>query len=187
MNLASEVVNDRYLKVLIVAQAVVAKFLCNDAAVGNRFGISIEINPDPVSDRNAIFHIEKEFLHHRTSENQSVASGIVPDVSPKPLLASEKRAKGDGDLPMTIALVTRRKRTSIAQRIAPQFLKFVQAVKTFDQRLAIGHGIRLARSTAEGPVKSRSSQSRQPSTVCSLSHISSMGKSGVDIAVNGDA
>jgi hypothetical protein len=65
--------------------------------VGNRFGVGIEINPDPVSHRDAIFHVEKEFLHHRTSGNQSGASGIVPDVSPKPLLASEKPAKGDGD------------------------------------------------------------------------------------------
>jgi hypothetical protein len=60
MNLASEVVNDRYFKVLIVAQAVVAKFLCNDAAVGNRFGVGIKINPDPVSHRGTPPFISKK-------------------------------------------------------------------------------------------------------------------------------
>jgi hypothetical protein len=29
--------------------------------MGNCFGIGLELNPDPISHRNAIFHIEKTF------------------------------------------------------------------------------------------------------------------------------
>jgi hypothetical protein len=67
MNLATERIDDGYLKVLIVAQTVVAKFQSEDFAMRNRVGIALELNPDPVSHRDAIFHIEKEFLHRFTS------------------------------------------------------------------------------------------------------------------------
>jgi hypothetical protein len=63
MNLATCRVDDRYLQVLIVAQAVIAKVLCKLLAMVDRVGVGLEIDSDPVSERDAIFHIEKEFLH----------------------------------------------------------------------------------------------------------------------------
>jgi hypothetical protein len=63
MNLATGRVDDRYLQILIVAQAVFAKVLCKLFAMTDRVGVGVEIDSDPVSERNAIFHIEKEFLH----------------------------------------------------------------------------------------------------------------------------
>jgi hypothetical protein len=63
MNLPTGRIDDRYLQVLIVAQAVVAKVLCKLFAMIDRVGVGIEIDSDPVSERDAIFHIEKEFLH----------------------------------------------------------------------------------------------------------------------------
>jgi hypothetical protein len=63
-------------------------------------------------------------------------------VSPQPFLVSEKAAKRDGDLPVTIALVSRWKRPRIVQCIAPQLRKLFQAVETFDKRwFDGGHGI----------------------------------------------
>jgi hypothetical protein len=46
---------------------------------------------------------------------QTGVSGIVPNVIPQPFLIFEQQAKPDGDLPVLIALVSRRKRTRIAQ------------------------------------------------------------------------
>jgi hypothetical protein len=46
-------------------------------------------------------------------------------VSPPPFLIFEKRAKGDGDMKVLIAFLTRRKCPPIAQHIAPQLPKFI--------------------------------------------------------------
>jgi len=77
-------------------------------------------------------------------------------VSSQPFLASEKRAKRDGDLPVLIALFSRRKCPRVAQCIAPQFDKFFDAVETLDKRFDGGHGIGLAPIAVQWPVKSRS-------------------------------
>jgi hypothetical protein len=63
MNLATGRVDDRYFQVLIVAQTFVAKVLCKLFAMIDRVGVGLEIDSDPVPERDAIFHIEKEFLH----------------------------------------------------------------------------------------------------------------------------
>jgi hypothetical protein len=63
MNLATGRVDDRYLQILVVAQAVVAEVLSKLFAMIDRVGVGLEIGSDPVTERNAIFHIEKEFLH----------------------------------------------------------------------------------------------------------------------------
>jgi hypothetical protein len=67
MNLTSDRVDDGYLKVLIVAQAVVAEVLSELFAVLDGFQITFEVDPDPVSHRDAILHVEKELLHRHTS------------------------------------------------------------------------------------------------------------------------
>jgi hypothetical protein len=66
MNLTSEPVDDRYLKVLIVAQAVVAEVLSELFAALNGFQVAFEVDPDPVSHRDAILHVEKDLLHRHT-------------------------------------------------------------------------------------------------------------------------
>jgi hypothetical protein len=40
-------------------------------AVGDSLKIAAEVDPDPVSKRDAIFHIKKELLHYRTSNRFS--------------------------------------------------------------------------------------------------------------------
>jgi hypothetical protein len=196
MNLATGRVDDRYLQVLIVAQAVVAKVLCKLFAMINRVGVGLEIDSDPVSERDAIFHIEKEFLHfprlellqwksstrlrglaaarfwlpaptiwfnqmHRVSFHRGTGAtgrdAKVPSAewarsqfSPprsvgcetasqiaitltarslnsmrvEPFSVLEQGAKRRGDLPMLIAFGAGRKRTRIAQNIAPVIKKF---------------------------------------------------------------
>jgi hypothetical protein len=64
-------VDNGYLKVLIVPQAVVAEMLCKLSAVRDGFKIAFEVDPDPIPKRDAIFHIEKELLHCRTSNRFS--------------------------------------------------------------------------------------------------------------------
>jgi hypothetical protein len=63
MNLTSERVDDGYLKVFVVAQAIVAEMLSNLLAVLNGLQVAFQVDPDPVSHRDTIFHIEKELLH----------------------------------------------------------------------------------------------------------------------------
>jgi hypothetical protein len=67
MDFPSDRVDHRYFKVLIVAQAVVAEMLRQLFAVCDSLKIALEVDPDPISERDAIFHIEKELLHCRTS------------------------------------------------------------------------------------------------------------------------
>jgi hypothetical protein len=67
MDFPSSRVDHGYLKVMIVAQAVVAEMLRKLFAVRDRLKIALKVDPDPISKRDAIFHIEKELLHRRTS------------------------------------------------------------------------------------------------------------------------
>jgi hypothetical protein len=71
MDFPAERVDNGYLKILIVAQAVVAEMLRKLFAVRDSFKISAEVDPDPVSERDAIFHIKKELLHCLTSNRSS--------------------------------------------------------------------------------------------------------------------
>jgi hypothetical protein len=63
MNLATGRIDYRYLKVLIVAQASFAEVLSKHFAVLDSLQVAFKVDPDPVSHRHAIFHIEEEFLH----------------------------------------------------------------------------------------------------------------------------
>jgi hypothetical protein len=63
MDFPSERVDNGYLEILIVAQAVVAEMLRKLLAVRDSLKIALEVDPDPISKRDAIFHIEKELLH----------------------------------------------------------------------------------------------------------------------------
>ena len=109
----------------------------------------------------------------REERTRDGVSGIVPNVIPQPFLTFEQRAKGDGQLPVLITLVAGRKRTSVAQRIAPQFRKFVQGIETSDKRFDGSHAIGLAPSTAQRRVNRHhiNRQSPQqyvhPATSCS--------------------
>jgi hypothetical protein len=60
-------VDHGYLKVMMLAQAVVAEMPRKLFAVRDSLKIAVEVDPDPISKRDAIFHIEKELLHCRTS------------------------------------------------------------------------------------------------------------------------
>jgi hypothetical protein len=61
MNRTRELVDDRYLKVLIVAQAVVAEVLSELSAGLDGLQVSCEVDPDPVSHRDAILMSKKNF------------------------------------------------------------------------------------------------------------------------------
>jgi hypothetical protein len=63
MDLASERVEDGYLEIFVVGKTFIEKMLCEGFAVGNRVGIGFEVESNPVSHRDAIFHIEEKFLH----------------------------------------------------------------------------------------------------------------------------
>jgi hypothetical protein len=63
MDFPSERVDNGYLEILIVAQAVVAEMLCKLLAVRDSLKIAFEVDPDPISKRDAILHIKKELLH----------------------------------------------------------------------------------------------------------------------------
>ena len=63
MNLTSERVDDRYLKILIVGETAITKVLRQLPAVLDSLQIAFEIDTDAISERDAVFHIEKEFLH----------------------------------------------------------------------------------------------------------------------------
>jgi hypothetical protein len=67
MDFPSSRVDHGYLKVMIVAQAVVPEMLRKLLAMRDSLKIAVEVDPDPISKRDAIFHIEKELLHCRTS------------------------------------------------------------------------------------------------------------------------
>ena len=72
MDFPSSRVDDGYLKVLIVAQTVVTEMLRKLFAVCDSLKIAVEVHPDPVSERDAIFHIKKILSHCRTSNRFSL-------------------------------------------------------------------------------------------------------------------
>jgi hypothetical protein len=78
MNLPPVFVDNQYLKVLVVPQAVVAEVLRDLFAVTDRFSIRVELNPDAVSHRNAIFHVEKEFSHRQCPVSRILANLVRP-------------------------------------------------------------------------------------------------------------
>lgn len=59
MDLSPAAVNDRYLEVLIVQQAAIAEVLGKLFTVLDSLQVVFKIDADPVSHRDAIFHIEK--------------------------------------------------------------------------------------------------------------------------------
>jgi hypothetical protein len=63
MNFASQRINDGYLKVLVVAEALIAEVLGKRSAVLDRFNVAVELNTNSVSQRNTIFHVEEKCLH----------------------------------------------------------------------------------------------------------------------------
>jgi len=63
MNFASQRVDHGDLKVMVVAEAVVAKVLRKHSAVRDRFEVAVELNSNPVAERNAISHVEEKCLH----------------------------------------------------------------------------------------------------------------------------
>ncbi|MEI9924336.1 MAG: hypothetical protein WDN50_13135 [Bradyrhizobium sp.] len=81
MNLTAERVDDGYLKVLIISQAISVKVLCEDPAMCDRIGIALEFQPDSVAQRDAVFHIKEKFLHSsqpRVVRDPSILSGFLP-------------------------------------------------------------------------------------------------------------
>jgi hypothetical protein len=82
MNFPSQRIDHGYLKVLVVAETLVAEVPGEHAAVFDRFNVVVELNSNPVSQRNAIFHIEEKCLHRhhlvcsgRPAEEKSPARG----------------------------------------------------------------------------------------------------------------
>ena len=60
MNFPSQRIDHGYLKVLVVAETFVAEVLGEHPAVFDRFNVGVELNSNPVPQRNAIFHIEEK-------------------------------------------------------------------------------------------------------------------------------
>jgi hypothetical protein len=67
MYFAPRRVYDGYLKVSIIAQASVTKMLCQNSAMRYCIGIRLELDPDSISERNAVYHVEEKLLHGITS------------------------------------------------------------------------------------------------------------------------
>jgi hypothetical protein len=63
INLPPDTVNDRYRKVLVVAQTAFTNMPCKLPAMLNCSGIGHELKAHAISWRNAIFHVEEKFLH----------------------------------------------------------------------------------------------------------------------------
>src|SRR5260221_13001136 len=76
MNFASQRVDHGDLEVMVVAEALAAKVLRKHPAVRDRFDVAVELNSNPVAERNAISHVEEKCLHchHVTRFSQSPAS-----------------------------------------------------------------------------------------------------------------
>jgi hypothetical protein len=64
VNLASEPIDDRYLKILVVGKAIPEKVLCEDSAMCNRVGVGLELKSNPIPHGNAVFHVKEKFLHN---------------------------------------------------------------------------------------------------------------------------
>jgi hypothetical protein len=78
MNLPPVFVDNQYLEVLVVPQAVVAEVLRDLLAVTDRFGIGVELDADAVSHRDAVFHVEKEFSHGQCPVSRMSANLVCP-------------------------------------------------------------------------------------------------------------
>jgi hypothetical protein len=65
MNFPSPRIDHGYLEVLVVTQALVTEMLGKRSAVLDCFNVGVELDSNPVSQWNAIFHIEEECLHRR--------------------------------------------------------------------------------------------------------------------------
>jgi hypothetical protein len=63
MNFAPQRVDHGYLKVLIVAKALVAEVSGNFSTILDGFRLRFELDPDSISMGDAILHIEEELLH----------------------------------------------------------------------------------------------------------------------------
>jgi hypothetical protein len=66
-------VDHGYLKVLVVTQALVAEMLGKHSAVLDGFNVGVELDSNPVSQRNAILHIEEKCCIAVTSSALSIA------------------------------------------------------------------------------------------------------------------
>jgi hypothetical protein len=113
MNLATERIDDTNLKLLIVAQTIVAKFQSEDSAMGNRFGIGLELNPDPIPHRDAIFHIEKELLHCIAFARAFKRVGV------QPMFVPEEQAKRRSGLSKLVSFQAARQEPGKSQNDAP--------------------------------------------------------------------
>jgi hypothetical protein len=69
INLSAKRIYHRYLKILVVAEALVTEVLGNFFAMPDRFRICLELDPNGISMRDAVFHIEEKLLHAVTSED----------------------------------------------------------------------------------------------------------------------
>lgn len=67
MDFPSERIHHGYLEILVVAEALVPKTLGKLSAVCDRFNTRVELNSDPVSQRDAVFQIEEKSLHDHHS------------------------------------------------------------------------------------------------------------------------
>jgi hypothetical protein len=63
MDLTSQRIDHGYLKVLIVGKALVVKVLSDHSTMRNRLCVCVELNSNPVSHWNAVFHVKVKFLH----------------------------------------------------------------------------------------------------------------------------
>jgi hypothetical protein len=77
MNLAPRRADNHYFKVLIVVKTILKKVLCEDSAMCNRVGIRPEFDPDPISERNTVYHVKEKFLHTRQPWFVLVASQFL--------------------------------------------------------------------------------------------------------------
>jgi hypothetical protein len=81
--LAPKRIDHRYFEVLIVAEALVAEVLGYFSAMPDRFGICLELDPNRIPMRDAIFHIEEKLLHcDYLWGHQSGPPGLVPGEQP---------------------------------------------------------------------------------------------------------
>jgi hypothetical protein len=79
MNLSTGRVDNRYLKVLIVGKTISVEMLCKDSAMRDCVSIRLELDPDFISKRNPVLHIEEIQLHRTTSlMHQSGVPALVP-------------------------------------------------------------------------------------------------------------
>src|SRR5258705_12922811 len=75
MNFASQRVDDGYLKVLVVAEAVVAKVLRKHPGVRDCFNVAVELNSNSLPHWNAIFHTEEKLVPMSNENGPSDSQG----------------------------------------------------------------------------------------------------------------